>query len=281
MDKKIAVLGPQGTYSEEAFMLYKSLANLEDYKPHFCNFIGDVFREVSQNKATIGIVPIENLLNGSVVQTLDKLHEYNLNVIDEVYLRIKHCLLSKSTCIENIKVIKSHPQAIEQCSKFIEYLKKEVMPVSSSAKAAEEAANNPEIGAIASPLNSKTYNLNILAEDIGDEKNNFTRFFIISKLKEGLIKGVLKKTSILINPKADYPGLLSDILSVFRLLNINLTRIESRPTKKKFGEYMFYIDLEISQEEKDFKLAIELLKKKIGSEVRVFGTYTNFLKERF
>ncbi len=273
----IAVLGPEGTYSEEALFSYAKKAGIKVSKVIFCEFIGEIFKSVVEDRASLGIVPVENLLNGSVFQTLDKLYFYDLNVIDEVYVEIKHFLMSKAQKIEDIKIIKSHPQAIEQCSKFIERLGKEILVASSSAAAAKEAAGNPEIGAICSKLNKDIYGLNVLAEDIGDNTYNSTRFFVVSKLENGFLKGGKWKTSILVNPNTDYPGLLSDILGVFKLLGINLTRIESRPTKKKFGEYMFYLDVEVFKEEEDFKLALELIRKKVKSEVRIFGSYSNFL----
>lgn len=273
----IAVLGPKGTYSEEALFVYTEKAGIKVSNVIFCEFIGEIFKNVMENRASLGIVPVENLLNGSVFQTLDKLYFYDLNVIDEVYVEIKHFLMSKAQKIEDIKIIKSHPQAIEQCSKFIERLGKEVLVASSSAAAAREAAKNSDIGAICSLLNRDIYKLNVLAGDIGDNTYNSTRFFVISKSNDGFLKGGKCKTSILVYPKTDYPGLLSDILSVFKLLEINLTRIESRPTKRKFGEYMFYLDVEASKEEEDFKLALELIRKKVKSEVRIFGSYSNFL----
>ncbi len=273
-----AILGPKGTYSEEALLAYTKKAKIEISNIIFCELIDEIFSCVKEEEALFGIVPVENLLNGSVSQTLDKLYLYDLNVIDEVYVEIKHYLMSKACKIEDVKIIESHPQAIEQCSRFIEQIGKEVIASSSSAAAAKIASENSDIAAICSYLNKDIYGLNILAENVGDKAYNLTRFFVISKVMHGFLRGKKWKTSLLVYPKADYPGLLADILSVFKLLEINLTRIESRPTKRKFGEYMFYLDVETSEKDENLKLALELIKKKMrNGKIRIFGSYHDFL----
>ena len=262
----IATLGPKGTYSEEACIKYN-----KDAKLLYCPFIGEVFTAVNKSRADIGIVPIENSLNGSVYETLDSLYSNNLRIMDELNLEIKHSLLSKS---KNFTKILSHPQAIGQCTKFLRKFKNvEVEPVGSTAKAAEMASKDESLAAIGNELLAKVYGLKLIYRNILDSDINQTKFIVISKNKRPEnIKGKKYRTYIAIFTKVDRPGLLFDVLSVFRLMNINLTKIESRPSKIKMGQYIFYIEFEGNEMSLDIKKVLEHLKR-IVSEVKIFGSY--------
>lgn len=263
----IATLGPKGTYSNIAAMKYDTKAKIV-----FCQFISEVFDLVKNNKANLGIVPIENSLNGSVYETLDSLYINKLKIIDELSLEIKHTLLSKS---KNFSKILSHSQAIGQCLKFLKKNKKiEIEAVGSTAKAAEIAGMDEKYAAIGNELLAKIYGLKIINNNISDSSINQTKFIVVSKNKKPEnIKKNKYKTFIAIFTKVDRPGLLFDVLSIFRIMNINLTKIESRPSKKQIGQYIFYIEFEGNELDADIKKMLEHLKR-IVSEVKIFGSYT-------
>lgn len=261
----IAALGPKGTYSHMAAMKYSKNAKII-----FCEYISDAFELARQKKADMAIVPIENSLNGSVYETLDALYSNELRIISELTIPINHCLLSKT---KNYKKIISHPQAIGQCLKFLKTKKGiETINSSSTANAAMQASEDKSLAAIGNELMAKIYGLKIIKKNISDSNLNQTKFLAISKNPKTHPKKEKCKTYMALFTKKDRPGLLFDILSVFRLLNINLTKIESRPSKKKMGQYIFYIEFAGRTDDEEIKKAINHLKK-IVSEAKIFGSY--------
>ncbi|MFH0925598.1 MAG: prephenate dehydratase [bacterium] len=264
---RVAYFGPQATFTHLACMKKFGLSG--DFVP--VKFISDVFAEVERDRVDYGVVPIENSTEGIVNHTLDMFIDSNLKICSEIILEISQNLLSKTGNIGDIKKVYSHQQPIAQCKTWI----KENLPdipiieVSSTARAAEMAAEDISAAAIASDLASKVYDLKIIKSRIEDNINNYTRFLVIGqKLGE---KGRYNKTSIMFSVK-DRVGVLYDILGLFASHKINLTKIESRPSRKKAWEYIFFSDLEGHFEEPNIKKAIEELGEKCIF-VKVLGAY--------
>lgn len=262
---KIGVLGPEGSYSEKAAKRWEPQAELK----YFGDF-EEVLSAVEAAEVEAGAAPLENSLEGAVGQTMDLLLRLQVQIIGEVNLPIRHCLLGKGG--SEIKVILSHPQALAQCRQYIrrEFPTVEVRTTGSTSHAAKLAQEFPEMAAIAGAGAAEKYGLLVLAKDIQDTAENVTRFAIVGK-KMTLASG-RDKSSLVIYLDKDRPGALHDILQEFAMRKINLTRIESRPSRRGLGDYYFYIDLEghIS----DF-LVQEALKgiEKRAAMVKVLGSY--------
>ena len=271
---KIATLGPKGTFSELAARKYKNRGKII-----FCKNIAGVFdlieKNKSDNKLDVGIVPLENMLDGSVGQTLDLLYHSKLRIIKEIVVPVHHCLASlPSSKLENIRIVLSHPKALAQCSHFLNEHNLLAREALSTAEAAHEIREKklPDTAAICTGRAAKLYNLNIIKRNIEDNKENVTRFIVISRKEDSEFqKNKRYKTSIAIHPSEDRPGLLHDLLEEFSSRDINLTKIESRPTKFHLGEYIFYIDFEGHEQEKRVVEALKAIKKL--ANVRVFGSY--------
>ena len=251
---KVAVLGPEGTFTHQAGNKYFS-----EYEAIFYPSLFDIFN----SNIKLKIIPFENSLGGSVDQAIDLLKESDDRIIGEQIIEISLCLLSNSD-LADIKRIYSHPKALSQCRKFLSKYDWDTIEVSSTAKAAKLIKSNE--GAIASKLAGKQNRLKILREDIQD-KESFTRFLI---LKDEYRNG--NKTSFILEPEDDYPGLLKDILTCFADRNVNLSYIQSRPTKNKLGEYYFYIEAEISRNTIEFEEVINRLKN--FTKVKIVGSYS-------
>ena len=264
---KIATLGPEGTFSHEAVLKYEKNAGMI-----FTNTIRDVFEAVVRNKADLGVVPIENSIAGTVGQTLDCLMQFNLKIKAEEILPISHNLVGFGK-INDIKVLYLHPQTYEQCELFINKTmpKAELIQTSSNGKSAEIIANSKDKtkASIIPKIAVDIYNLKVLKVDVQDNRFNVTRFFVIAK--DYSKKTGCDKTSISIKPQIDRPGLLYEILGQFAKRNINLTKIESRPSKGKLGDYIFYIDFEGHKSEKNVADALKKLEK--TGFVTMLGSY--------
>ncbi len=263
---RIAYLGPQATFSYQAGL--KLFGSNIEFVP--IKRIADVIEEVEKQRADFAIVPIENSNEGSVNVTLDELVDTNLKVVNEIVLRISHCLLSK-TNFKNIKIVYSHPQALAQCSAWLHknLPNAELCPVNSTAQAAQLAAKNNKAAAISSKTAANLYKLNIIAKSIEDSKNNWTRFFVLGN--KNTSKTGKDKTSIIFTIK-DKVGALYDILSQFSKNKINLTKIESRPTKKKVWQYVFFVDFDGHIEDKKVLSTIEKIEENCVF-LKVLGSY--------
>ncbi|RMF96550.1 MAG: prephenate dehydratase [Candidatus Schekmanbacteria bacterium] len=233
----ISCLGPEASFSHLASI--KHFGKSSNVVPKL--FLKDVFEDVEKGSASFGVVPIENSYEGTVNETLDLFLEFSLKITGEIFLKINHNLMNITGKAEDIKTIVSHPQPIAQCR---EWLTKnmpsvKIETVSSTSMAAKIASKDKTKGAIASKMASDIYNLKPVYEHIEDSVNNFTRFLILGK--EINEKTGKDKTSIIfaVNDRA---GALHDALSFFSENRISLTKIESRPSKKKPWEYIFYID---------------------------------------
>ncbi len=238
--KKIEVgyLGPEATFTHLAGVKY--FGRTADYKP--LETIDDVFSEVQRDRISYGIVPVENSIEGSVFSTLDSFVKYRVKICGEVQLGINHNLVCKSGNIKDIQTIASHAQPLAQCREWLRKNLPEIptLPVFSTGAAAKMAADNPNIGAIASSLSIKTYDLQVVVRGIEDYSGNTTRFLVIGQNSPAASGS--DKTSLLIG-LLDRPGALNEILTILSEENINLAKIESRPVKGKQWKYLFFLDM--------------------------------------
>jgi chorismate mutase/prephenate dehydratase len=264
---RVACLGPLATYTHLAAL--RHFGSSASFLP--VESIKGVFEAVDSGKAEFGIVPIENSNEGVVSYTLDLFMDYDLKVSAEVMLEISHNLLSKSGDKTKIKKVYSNPQATAQCRRWLESNLPgiPIFESASTAKAAEIASQDHEAAAIASELAAKVYDLHFVEKNIGDSKHNFTRFLVISK--EYPQKTGRDKTSIMFSIK-DKPGALHDILSPFKKARINLTKIESRPSKRKAWEYIFFVDMEGHIDDRRVRKAIDNIKDSC-LYVKILGSY--------
>lgn len=264
---RVACLGPLATYTHLAAL--RHFGSSASFLP--VESIKCVFDAVDSGKAEFGVVPIENSNEGVVSYTLDLFMDYDLKVSAEVMLEISHNLLSKSGDKTKIKKVYSNPQATAQCRRWLESNLPgiPIFESTSTAKAAEIASQDNEAAAIASELAAKVYDLHFVEKNIGDSKHNFTRFLVISK--EYPQKTGRDKTSIMFSIK-DTPGALHDILSPFKKAKINLTKIESRPSKRKAWEYIFFVDMEGHIDDRRVRKAIDNIRDSC-LYVKILGSY--------
>lgn len=264
---RIATLGPEGTFCHEAVIRYNKSA-----KVIFTDTIRDVFDIVSRKGSDLGLVPIENSIAGTVGQTLDSLTAYKLKIRDEEVFPISHNLAGFGK-VSDIKILYLHPQTYEQCEMFIKKNLKgiEVVHTSSNGKSAEivSKGRDKSIASIIPKIAADIYKIKILKKDVQDSRFNVTRFFVIADSENK--KTGYDRTSIAVYPQIDKPGLLYRFLGEFAKRNINLTKIESRPSKGKLGDYIFYIDFEGHNTEKQVTEALKGIEK--AAFVKVLGSY--------
>lgn len=267
---RIAYLGPQVTYTHQAAQ--KKFGSSVDYSP--CPSISDVFLDVESQRADYGVVPVENSTEGAVNHTLDMFIESDLKIYAEIYLPIHHHLMSLGNPLKSITKIYSNPQVFGQCRLWLESHLRGVDLVDSvsTAEAAQIVANNSNregIACIASGLAASQYGLKVLAPAIEDNPHNTTRFIVISG---GESQPTRKdKTSIVFEIK-DRVGALHDVLMAFKHGKINLTKIESRPSKKKVWSYFFFVDFEGHHHEPHIRKALASLEKHC-TFFKVLGSY--------
>ncbi len=265
---KIGFQGEHGAYSEEAIL--RAFPNGEPVG--YSNF-REVFDAVEKNECEYAVIPIENSLEGAIGEVHDLLFEYPLMVRGEIILRIKHYLLAlPGVTFDMIKNVYSHPQALAQCSVFINRYKLNAIAVYDTAGAAKllREKNDKYSAAIASKRAADIYDLNILMEGIENNTNNYTRFLIIGveDIKEPTGSD---KTSIIFGVR-HVPGALYRALEPFAKRNINLTRIESRPSKRKPWEYLFYVDFEGHRLDEKVASALQELQQ-VTSLIKILGSY--------
>lgn len=253
---KVAYLGPEGTFTHLAAL--RHFGSSASYVP--VESIKATFDAVEGDKAEYGLVPIENSNEGVVSYTLDMFADYDLMIAAEILLEISHNLVSKSGEKAKVKKIYSHPQATAQCRIWLERNMPGVpiFEATSTSRAAEIASTDEESAAIASELAAKLYDLNFVEKRIEDNKKNYTRFLMISK--DFPSRTGSDKTSIMFSLK-DRPGALYESLEPFKKANINLTKIESRPSKRRAWEYIFFIDMIGHIDDENLKWAIEKMKE--------------------
>ncbi len=265
---KVTYQGETGAYSEMA--VYKFFGNKVEPVP--CKDFRDVFESVKTGVVPHGVVPIENSIEGSVNQNYDLFLAYDLKVCGEVAIKLAHVLIANpSTHLEEVKTVYSHPQALAQCHSYLERQKWEIIPAYDTAGSVkhikEQALQNA--AAIASEKAADLYGMKILARDIADNPSNYTRFLVLAH--EDAAPTGDDKTSIIFSAK-HAPGTLYHALGEFASRNINLTRIESRPTKTRAWEYNFYLDFEGHRTEKRCAEALSALEK-YATFVKILGSY--------
>jgi chorismate mutase/prephenate dehydratase len=264
---KVAFLGPQATFTHVAAMQqFGFSAQLVPQKS-----IPAVFDEVLRGRAHYGVVPVENSTEGVVSHTLDMFMESDLKINAEILLGISHDLLSRSGRLEEVRKVVSHPQALAQCRKWLEENLPDIplVDVASTALAAQMAAEDETAAAVASEMAATLYGLQVLKPKIEDNPNNFTRFLVIgTKTPERTGRD---KTSVMFSTK-DEPGILYRMLEPFSKRGINLSKIESRPMKKKAWEYIFFLDMEGHIAEEGVSAAIEELRG-YCQFLKVLGSY--------
>ncbi len=263
---KIGFLGPEGTFSHAAAVA--KFGSSVEYVP--LADIPGVFEEVVRGHCDYGLVPVENSIGGGVVDTLDAFLSSSARVCAEVLITVHHNLLAKEPW-EQIHTIYSKPQVFSQCRKWLASTAKDraQQPASSTSRAAELASVEPGVAAIGSTMAGERYGLHVLFENIEDDPNNVTRFFVISR--EAAKRSGDDKTAIMFTT-AHKPGALAEVLDVFRDHGINLTDIEKRPSKKVSWEYYFFIDAVGHQDDEQMKRAIEQARAHC-LQLTVLGSY--------
>ncbi|MGQ4648600.1 prephenate dehydratase [Lyngbya aestuarii] len=275
MSVSIAYLGPPGTYSEAAALAYvNTLAPQEDSQSWLCPCpsIAQTLHSAARGQSDLAVVPVENSIEGSVVITLDMLWQLDtLRIQQALVLPVKHALLSRALTLEAIQRVYSHPQALAQCQEWLEKSLPSVqlVPTNSTTEALHYLDQDFTTGAIASQRAALLYNLPVLASTINDHPDNCTRFWVMGKKPSS--GG--SYTSLAFSLPANVPGSLVKPLQVFAARGINLSRIESRPTKRSLGEYLFFIDLEVNTSISSVQAA--LLELASYTEIlKIFGSYS-------
>ena len=248
MTISIAHLGPNGTYAEQAALAYVNWVRQETgQEAILCPYpsIAQTVRAVDQGEVDLAVVPVENSIEGSVAVTLDTLWQLDkLQIQLALVLPIAHALLSHAQSLESIQTVYSHPQALAQCQGWLEQFLPNVQLIAtnSTTEVLQQLEHDCTISAIASLRASQLYNLPILASGINDYPDNCTRFWVLAQ-SQAQIKAA-SHTTLAFSVRANVPGALVKPLQVFAQRGINLSRIESRPSKRSLGDYLFFIDLE-------------------------------------
>jgi len=275
---KIGYLGPEGSFSQLATEIWINKLNLKRDEVDFITSTTIPFLIESIEKGIVdySILPLENSIEGNVNITIDALIQSSTRIVGEIIVKINHCLAVKSETVavkEKLQVIYSHPQALSQCYHYLtkHFPKANFIAVESTSKAAQTVAQSKETaGAVCSKQAAINNNLFIIAENIQDHADNKTRFIAVGK--KNPISGEKNKTTLIIALPENKPGGLYKVLKEFADERINLTKIESRPTKKELGEYLFFIECVGHVE--DMKLAKVL--EKLSSQaalLKVLGSY--------
>jgi len=228
-------LGPAGTYSHRA-----AGAIADDGDIAFTESVTAIIEAVADGEYDRGVVPVENSIEGSVTESLDAFAEYDVAVVREIITPIRHALLAQG---ETFETVASHAQALAQCRSYLEeqYPEATLEAVASTARGVERAREDAGVAAIGHPANADGASLLVLGEDIQDRSSNATRFLVVATAAERSEAG--SKSSFIVYPSVDYPGLLLELLEPFAERDINLTRVESRPSGERLGDYVFHIDI--------------------------------------
>lgn len=266
----VAYLGPEGTFSQAAAL--KHFGHAVDSLS--CRSIDEVFRQVASSAVQYAVVPVENSTEGAVNRTLDLLVDTPLQICGEVFLRIHHNLLATQTDLKKIKRVYSHAQSLGQCHEWLAlhlpYAEK--ISVLSNAEAAVRAKADADSAAIAGELAAVHYDLNILHAHIEDEPNNTTRFLVLGE-KEANPSGC-DKTSLILSAK-NRPGAMKDLLEPFSEYDVDMTKLESRPSPSHIGgmwEYIFFIDIEGHHTAQNVAQALQKLEEQ-AAFIKILGSY--------
>lgn len=273
--KTIAYLGPQASFTEMAKDHFAKKFGISAY-PTPLQTIRQVVEYVDDTPNSLGVLAVENSIEGTVRETLDNLmvtKNPDINILSEFFMPINHCLLSRTTEFTSITGVISHPQALAQCQDFIHNelpFNVNIIEAASTAEAARSLQGyNLTYGAIGSKKTAEVYNLNVLKENINDDKTNQTRFILIGNY-ETEITGH-DKTSLTFSTE-NKPGALLNVLEIFMKNKINLSYISSRPSKQKFGEYIFIVNFDGHIKNPEMQKAIDEVKEKT-THMRFLGSY--------
>ena len=264
----IAYLGPEATFTHQAAI--QRFGSSLNYSPQ--KTINDVFSEVSKRRADYGVVPVENSTEGAVTHTLDMFVESELKIVAQLVLPVRHCLLCNCRRAQ-IRRLYAHPQAYAQCRDWVRtnLPRVEVVETSSNARSAELAAKEKHAAAIAGVLASETYRLSVAEYDIQDNAANATRFLVLGRQSTPPTGN--DRTSLVFSV-AHHAGALYSALAPFRRYRLNMTKIESRPSKRKAWEYFFFVDCDGHVSDRRISKALAQLGEHC-SFVKVLGSYPN------
>lgn len=273
--EQIAYLGPGGSYTEMAKDLFCQHYDLSAYQTPM-KTIKHVLEFVDNNTNVVGILPVENSIEGTVRESIDNLirtNNTNIRILSELVIPIKHCLLSRTTELYSISGVISHPHALAQCQNFIHNELPRNLNIIETVSTAEAARSlqdyNLTYAAIGSEKTAEIYNLNVLQCNINDDPDNRTRFALIGDFETPKTQN--DNTTLAFSTE-NKPGALLEILQIFHNYDINLTYIDSRPSKTQFGEYTFFVDFDGHiTEEKIIKLLDEIKSK--TKYYRLVGSY--------
>ena len=269
---EIGYLGPKCSYSEDVASAIKSTI-IKNGKCLPFDTIPKLLASILEKKVEKIILPIENSIEGIVTDSIDILianYDNEFTIEGEYILQVKHCLAGTGK-EKNVKKIISHPQALAQCANFVRLTGAETGVANSTSEAAKIVAErqNSSLGAICNVKAADFYGLKVFRKQIGDNPNNSTRFFLIGhEIQEPTEKD---KTSIIFQTK-NKPGALAKIIQIFEVLGINMTQIQSRPSKIKLGDYVFFVEIEGHQDKECINVALKLIKEKSNSSL-VLGSY--------
>jgi len=266
---KVAFLGPEGTFTQQA--VYKQFGH--SVRALALPAIEEVFHEVEAGSADFGVVPIENSTEGTVTHTLDRFIASPLYICGEVELRVHQYLMGRMTSLPDVQRICSHQQSLAQCRQWLDenLPDAERVPVASNAEGARRARDEQGTAAIGPQAAAEVYGLNVLVAEIEDHPDNTTRFLVLGK-KTFRPSGADKTTLLVSAGKTDSPGALYQLLEPLAKRRISMTRIESRPSRRRKWDYVFFIDIEGHVEDKQVATALEDLRKR-ASLFRVLGSY--------
>ena len=264
--KYVSFQGERGAYSEAAARIFFD----DDIKTVPLATFREVLENTTKEQTQYAVLPVENSLEGSVGESYDLLYSTPLNAIGEIYHRIEHCLIGKGK-LDEIDTVYSHPQALGQCRKFIEQHNMKTIPTYDTAGSVKivKDLDKKMYACIASKAASEIYNMPIIMENIADNLNNYTRFLVMSKKKSS--KTGNDKTSIIFSIKHE-PGSLFRIIQNFYKNSVNLTKIESRPTKENAWEYNFYVDFEGHEKDSEVVEILDKIKKDTLF-MKILGSY--------
>ncbi len=263
---RVSFQGERGAYSEAAAKSFFT----EKVQTVPLSTFAEALQSTSENKTQYAVLPVENSLEGSVGESYDLLYLTSLNAVGEIYHRIEHCLIGRGKKDE-IDTVYSHPQALGQCRKFIEENNMKTIPAYDTAGSVKivKELNNDNCAGIASKDAAEIYDMPIILSNIANNLNNYTRFLILSK--EYSPKTDNDKTSIIFSIKHE-PGSLYRIIESFHKNNVNLTKIESRPTKENTWEYNFYVDFEGHRDDSKISEMLDKIKQE-ALFIKVLGSY--------
>jgi chorismate mutase/prephenate dehydratase len=266
---KVAFLGPEGTFTQQAVLRHFG----HSVRALALPTVDEVFQEVEAGNADFGVVAIENSSEGTITNTLDRFLTSPLHICGEVELRIHHCLMGKMDALARVLRVCSHGQALAQCRGWLdEHLPDaERVPVPSNAEGARRARDEHGSAAIAGETAAEVYGLNILVREIEDRADNTTRFLVVGR-KLLRSSGADRTTLLLTYGDTSSPGALYRLLEPLARHGINMTRIESRPSRRRKWDYVFFIDVEGHAEDERLRKALAALKKR-ASLFRVLGSY--------